>query len=553
MSNLQEFMSQNKVTTSNGASNNATAINSTVPVSNKSSSKLQSFLTQNGGNPTALPIEDNQEGDNFGTKLAYGVAKPFVKLGLSAAHLIQPKGLSPAGQALEDQYTRRGQDVQINSLKEGLGTGIEAIASVYGGGTAENLGKDVGQQFVKQSGREAFKKLLMQGAKEGATVGGAAGLGTGLQDENKNVGGAIGEGLKGAALGGLIGGGVPIAGNIAGKITRGANDLIGGVASQSSFENKVNKVLPVLKKDVPNLASKQRDAYTAFSDIAQNKESLGLTGRNGEARNPENYTETVDAQNKRLPEIYKNYTDKLSTVDRPKFDADIKSGIQEQVNIVDNKLSKENSLDNQRALSKIKNELKGLRDTSPEGIQNYIQTINQKIKPLAPGGALTPEQIQYANLGGQMRKVLDDSIEKIDGKGYQTERNIYKAHKTIQSQLLDGAKKEINNIPGLTDKLTNLGMTAEGINFLLTHDPASLAVAGGLKLGNKLLNWYRSPQRALQGIFNDIEKGYKIPSPRSPSNINQIAKIEPIATNIPTSKPRPKPKVKLPAKPSKLK
>lgn len=302
--------------------------------------------------------------------------------------------------------------------------------------------------------------------------------------------------------------------------------------TQAGFESKVNKALPVLKKDVTNLPQKYADVQTAFGDIASNKNDLGFTDKTGNPRNPKNFTETVSAQQQRLKSLYKDYTTKLSTIDEPKFTKDISTGIKGQVNSIDQQLAKENSIDGRRALTKIKAELSSLRDTSPIGIQNYIENINQRIKPLSPGGSLTTEQIKLANLGGDMRKILDDSVEKLNGKGYQDLRNVYKAHKSVQSQLLMAAKKEINNIPGFTDKLTNIGMTGEGINFLLTHDPHSLAIAGGLKLGNKLLNWYKSPERALQGIFDDVEKGYISPRPSKPQTINTIANSEPKISNI---------------------
>lgn len=272
-----------------------------------------------------------------------------------------------------------------------------------------------------------------------------------------------------------------------------------------SFEQNVTKAFPTLKKDVGNMPQKITNVKTAFSDIAQNKDSLGFTDSSGNPRTPKNFAETVDAQNQRLPKIYQDYTAKLSEVDKPKFDEAIQNGIKSQVENIDNKLVNENSVDNRKALLKIKNELHTLRDTSPEGIQNYIQSINQKVKPLAPGGSLTPEQIQYANLGGDLRKVLDDSIEKIDGTGYQDLRNVYAAHKSIQSQLLMAAKKEINNVPGFTEKIGNAGLSIEGINFLLSHNPASLVTGLGVKAASKYMTWLRSPQRGLQNAFKQVD------------------------------------------------
>lgn len=287
-----------------------------------------------------------------------------------------------------------------------------------------------------------------------------------------------------------------------------------GEGLKPTFETSVQKALPTLKKDVGNIEGKIKNVRTAFTDIAKNKDSIGLVDKNGKPRTPQTFVETVDAQNTRLPQIYKDYTAKLSEVDKPKFDQNIKQNIFDQVNAIDSKLKVENSIDNRRALTKIKNELSSLRDTSPEGIQNYIQSINQKVKPLAPGGSLTAEQIQYANLGGEMRRILDDSIHKIGGEGYQEIRNVYAAHKSIQSQLLMAAKKEMNKIPGFTDKLGNLGLSIEGINFLLTHNPSALITGAAIKAGSKYLSWLKSPQRSLQNAFKKVNQS--LPNPSKP-------------------------------------
>lgn len=282
-----------------------------------------------------------------------------------------------------------------------------------------------------------------------------------------------------------------------------AKDKVLGTTDER-FNTNLNKALPVLKKDVKNLPAKQEAARTALGDIVANKEKTGLVDSQGEPRNPKNFTETVQAQGQRLKDIYKDYSSRLSTVDKNKFDTDIHSSIQGQINSISSQLEKENSIDGRKALTKIQTELSTLRDTSPQGIQNYIEHINQETKT-APGHPWTTQQVKYINLGGEMRKVLDNAMDKIQGQGYQDLRDTYGAHKTLESQFLMAAKKEINNTPGLSDKLANLGVTVEGLNFLLTHDPHSLVLAAGTKVGLKLWQHFTSPQSALGRLYKQIE------------------------------------------------
>lgn len=315
----------------------------------------------------------------------------------------------------------------------------------------------------------------------------------------------------------------------------------------ASFNKNLNKALPVLKKDVKTLPIKQKDAFTAFNDIVANKEKIGILDNAGEIKSPTKYdfVDTVEAQKKRLPQIYSDYTKKLSTVDQAKFQEDIHNNLFNQIDNVNTQLAKENTIDGRRALTKIKDELSSLRDTSPEGIQGYIESIGQRTK-VAPGHPMTTEQAKLANLGGEMRGILDNSIEKIGGAGYQDLRNTYKAHKTIESQLLQSAKSELNKTPGWTDRMANLGMTAEGINFLLTHDPHTLAIAAGIKSGTSFMKWLRSPQRALSNMYKVVEKNQTKSKPLSPSYINQSANNVP-STIIQSKVPQtPKTSKKLP-------
>jgi len=240
-----------------------------------------------------------------------------------------------------------------------------------------------------------------------------------------------------------------------------------------------------------------------------------------------------------MKQVYSDYTNKLSTVDKSKFENGIYEKIFNKIDDINTKLTKENSIEGRKVLNNLKKELSSLRDLSPEGIQNYIETLGKQSRT-SGGQAPNLNQIERANMGGEIRKILDDSIEKLDGQGYQDLRNIYKSHKTIESQLLQSAKSELNKTPGWTDRLANLGMTAEGINFLVTHDPATLAVAIGIKGSTKYMKWVRSPQRALNNVFKTLEKNQSSSkSPLIPSQINQSANIVPKNTIIPTKLPQP--------------
>ena len=395
-----------------------------------------------------------------------------------------------------DTYTKylEGKDKSVGSAFQ---TGANMAADVTGAVAApitETLGKAVGavvspvlKPFIDAIGdspaMNALTDVMSKHPKIAETLSSL--IETGLNMSQLEVGGKTPEAIKTT-------------------VEKGLPEVPG--LGTKSFESTFNDVVPVLKNDVRNLPKKYDNARTALSDIVDNKDTLGLTDKAGNSRLPENFVETAQAQDIRMKQLYKDYTAKLSGVDKTKFDTDIQTQIKTQIDDIKAQIDKENSLAGRKALTRQMTELSTLRDTSPEGIQNYVESLNQQAKT-APGVPPSIGQIKAANLAGKMRSVLDDSIDKIDGKGYQDLRNIYGAHRATRDQFLMAAKKEINATPGLTEKLANLGVSAEGLNFLLTHNPQSLLIALGVKGGGKLMKWFNSPQRALNNLYKGIESG----------------------------------------------
>jgi hypothetical protein len=421
--------------------------------------------------------------------------KPAVQRGVEAAATAASAPLNAAISAAPAPV-KKGVDFVGNSF----GTGIQKLGDLIGG--IPTL-----QEFVTKH-PEAAK-----------FIDAAAGTAKGVGDVANNILAAEG-GSK--------------VGTKASKIADSAQNMLpkpSTVFDGGSFENNLNKAFPVLKKDAANLPAHYNKAQTAFTDIVKNKDTLGLVDDAGNPRLPKDFTETVAAQKQRLGDIYKQYTDKLSGVDAPKFETDVQSGIKSTINELKSQLKKENSIDGRKALTKIQSELTGLRDLSPEGIQNYIESINQRVST-APGTPMTLEQAKLANLAGKMRGILDTSIEKLDGPGYQELRNTYSAHKALQDQMLRASAKELRNTPGLFEKASNVGLTVEGLNYLLTQNPAALVTGLGFKATTEFMKWLKSPQRALNNIYKQIDGHLVNDLPESPqTTINSATN-----TNTPIKK-----------------
>lgn len=369
--------------------------------------------------------------------------------------------------------------------------------------TAQNIGSMIeqGVEFAVPSaaGAKLVKTLGLGGKTAMATQAGvdfAGGYGLGKLHDLDNTEALISGGLNAALPPALKG-----IGAAAKYVTRPATEV---------FKDTFKKAFPTMARDIKgNIENKISSGFNVVKDIIENNKTIGLIDEaTGEVRTPNTYSyaDVNEIFNKRMPQIYKDYTASLSQVDKEKFSNTIGNAIKTKLDELANSLSKENVESKQKALSQKIREIQNLRDTTPEGIQNYIEGLNQEAK-WVPGTALTTKQIQAANIAGDFRKILDDSIDKVgDIGGYQEARNLYGSYRQLKDQLAVLAARELRSTPGLVDRLTNMGLTAEGIHSLITANPKGLLLAAGVKVGSKLWKKFGSPERSLNKLFDLVGK-----------------------------------------------
>lgn len=406
----------------------------------------------------------------------------------------------------------------------GLNTALAAANAVTDGGAGA-----VAHGTLKVLG-PALESLVAKGMSKGLATSlithAAQYLTAGATGAGFQVGGNLQENapvLENTSQAFFTGGAAPLVIGAASKVTGKTIGLTQGLSSDSSFDQAIIKAFAPNKKEFKLGDKFTNDARTALTDIVNNKDSIGITNENGDIKpaSKYNFSDTLEAQKSRMPEVYKAYTASLEGVDKTAFETTIKDAVGNKVGDLDARIAKENSTPDRNAMIGLKTELESLRDTSPIGMQDYLQKLGARTK--AVGGVMTPEQIQTANLAGTIKAALDKAVTTSGGSGYSAERGIYAAHKTVQDAFVRGALKEAKATPGLVDKLTNLGVTAEGLQFILTHDPHSLVIAAGLKATSSFTKWLNSPQRALGNLYKALEKN-----------------PQPAARSIPLSTPKPK-------------
>lgn len=222
--------------------------------------------------------------EGFGTSLAKGFAQPFAKLAISAGEAIPQVnlpfgysvggGLNKSGEILKGDYEKRGKDVNINSVKEGVGTAGEAFLNVFGGEAVGKAGAktllNVGKGIIPKS------KAIIPLAGSGAALGGGTAASQSIQ-EDKTVGQNVRDTAVGAITGAILNPALQV----------GLPALTGTVAKK--VKGKIQKVLDP-QKNIDELEatydallsgqspSKARK-YKKAQDVTQMKNKAGTEGR----------------------------------------------------------------------------------------------------------------------------------------------------------------------------------------------------------------------------------------------------------------------------------
>lgn len=308
-----------------------------------------------------------------------------------------------------------------------------------------------------------------------------------------------------------------------------------GAESSSEVLDKV-KSNPTINKMVNNLKSKfsNIDDETKFNKYSDNafkpgtkeagmgdawhenvrnianyivnaKDDLGIVDENGNIKKPSQYnmTDNLEALNRVKPQIYKAYSDVLEGADMDKFKSSISDKTTSLIQELNDQKGKIISLPVKNVISTMIKELSSdsMKDASPMDLQNHIQDLGRR----AFSGNMSEGKAIIANTASKLKTILDDSLDEIDGKQYRDLKTTYHSAKVVESSWARAAAKELRDTPGLGDKLAGYGMTFEGIQFLLTHDPMSIVKGLSVKGAAKFIKWLNSPTRSLSKMYKIIE------------------------------------------------
>ena len=145
---------------------------------------------------------------------------------------------------------------------------------------------------------------------------------------------------------------------------------------------------------------------------------------------------------------------------------------------------------------------------SPSEAQDLIAIFNSDLNAfyknpsLSSAGKARTDALAVNNL----RKLLDETIEQLEGTGYQQLKRDYGALKALQGDVQKRTNALANkNAQGLIHDLADTWAGHQAIRSILTGDPVTLASSATVKGLSMWQKYIRNPNRMIKGMFKNAE------------------------------------------------
>lgn len=487
-------------------------------------------MTSNGEKPETIQLVVNdfkskystptKTGDNVLTRslpfrAANALTKPITKAligGIDAVNTIagnDPR-YDPNSNNWVDRvkkfYDDRGDDMDINTFKEGAGTAIEAAANLYAGSGIPSKGAKITSAIFK--GARPAAQSIGGVALEGAVTGAAGSIGDSLQKDDGAIEaalGAIGYGLVGGVTGGILSGG----GNAARK-------ALAPIAEK--IDTNVRKIFEGVTAD-SRVVEKDMQKFKDGASLLQ-REWDNLDWPEGKKPSHNNATanEMITAVNLMDKKIVGNARKAVSAAAEGGLTVDTN----EAMSFLQQQAAKGQSKSHRTAAQDILKDIE-IAENSPVALFDYIQDINKTFDKRTK--SIENEMAQ--KVADILRTQMD---EIVDRSGYGA---TYGANQSMKKMIIAAAKKENK---ALARKLLDSDLTSDaGVDAafaILLGSPAYLLRSG---IGG-VANWL---QRRIVGT-RDMDTIRKI--------LKQSGKADG-KPRLPGTEPKWKPPVAEPVKP----
>lgn len=382
---------------------------------------------------------------------------------------------------------------------------------VYGVITKQNLApKNAGESFGKAL--EQGAEWLIPGAQttkiEGALT---KGIESGLARNFIKAGVRGTEGVVGGALQGADGGDLATYGAL-GSVSaplESAYKTVKGLVPQTVKENVARVLKNTGTKTLSKIGNSTEldNAVNGFETIRQNAPNIIVKDINDNEKvfvpHKTDFFELPQALKQTKDAVYKEYSDIATKAG----DQGVTFGKQDFKDLA-NSLAKYEGKGYTPAFSaKAKqfqealNRFKG--KATPSEVQSLIEQVNLDVNPLSDKAGT-----QVANdFSVQLRKLLDDKLEKSGNPLYQATRDKYAQLKSIEKDVIARYKEALrksNANPNLIDGITSL----DAIMGIIRGDPIQVARGGLGAILKKGFTYLRNPEVNLRRAFKLLEQGH---------------------------------------------
>jgi len=274
---------------------------------------------------------------------------------------------------------------------------------------------------------------------------------------------------------------------------------------------KAIKPTVVGKKTLGNLEKSQQQAVRAVKLIEENKDTLKFTDEAGvviTGRNPENIMEFADAVGQTKSNIYKKYSDIAKNAGEQGVVLDVMPIVNELDVVINNKALRLSHPEAVQYAKSVKDRYMQEGTIDAETAQELIKNYNSSLESFYrnPNYDNASKAAIDAALVNNLRKSLDDVIEKTTGEQYQALKNDYASMKAIENDVVKRATVEARKqAKGLID-YTDIFSGGDIVSGVLTLNPALFARGVAQKSIKEYLKMLNDPNRAIRRMFEEVGK-----------------------------------------------
>ena len=274
---------------------------------------------------------------------------------------------------------------------------------------------------------------------------------------------------------------------------------------------KAIKPTVVGKKTLGNLEKSQEQSIRAVKLIAEKSPELKFMDEAGDVvvgRTPENITEFADAIGQTKASIYKQYSDIAKTAGEQGANLDVMPIVNELDVVINNKALRLSHPEAVQYAKSVKDRYMQEGTIDAETAQELIKNYNSSLESFYrnPNYDNASKAAIDAALVNNLRKSLDDVIEKTTGEQYQALKNDYASLKAIENDVVKRATVEARKqAKGLID-YTDIFSGGDIVSGVLTMNPALFARGVAQKSIKEYFKMLNDPNRAIRQMFEKAKE-----------------------------------------------